>query len=93
MLAGELARGTGKVLAAENFGFSGAARYVQIALDGNHQKYPETYGYAPIGLSEVRFTGSAVPEPATWAMMILGFGAAGAAMRNNRRRQAALAVA
>ena len=36
---------------------------------------------------------SAVPEPATWAMMIIGFGAAGAAMRNNRRRQAALAVA
>ena len=86
MLAGELARGTGKALAAENFGFSGAARYVQIALDGNHQKYPETYGYAPIGLSEVRFTGSAVPEPATWAMMITGFGLAGTALRAARRR-------
>ena len=29
---------------------------------------------------------SAVPEPATWAMMIVGFGLAGAAMR--RRREA-----
>ncbi len=29
--------------------------------------------------------GGAVPEPATWALMILGFGAAGAAMRRQRR--------
>jgi hypothetical protein len=27
-----------------------------------------------------------VPEPATWAMMVLGFGAAGFAMRRNRRK-------
>ena len=27
-----------------------------------------------------------VPEPATWAMMLLGFGAAGTAMRRSRRR-------
>ena len=27
-----------------------------------------------------------VPEPATWAMMLLGFGAAGAAMRRSRRK-------
>jgi len=32
--------------------------------------------------------GAAVPEPATWAMMIVGFGAAGAMMR---RRRAVLA--
>ncbi len=31
---------------------------------------------------------SAVPEPATWAMMIAGFGLAGAAIRGNRRREA-----
>jgi len=29
---------------------------------------------------------AAVPEPATWALMIMGFGAVGAAMRSNRRR-------
>jgi hypothetical protein len=29
--------------------------------------------------------GSAVPEPATWAMMILGFGLSGAALRGRRR--------
>jgi hypothetical protein len=29
-----------------------------------------------------------VPEPATWAMMLLGFGAAGVAVRRSRRRKA-----
>ncbi len=47
-----------------------------------------------VGLDNVTFDslggqagGSAVPEPATWAMMIAGFGLAGAGLR--RRRQAA----
>lgn len=30
-------------------------------------------------------TGSSVPEPATWAMMLVGFGATGFAMRRSRR--------
>lgn len=30
-------------------------------------------------------TAAAVPEPATWAMMIVGFGMAGAALRSRRR--------
>jgi hypothetical protein len=36
-----------------------------------------TYDYTP---------SSAVPEPATWAFMIVGFGAVGAAMRSARRK-------
>jgi hypothetical protein len=32
-----------------------------------------------------------VPEPATWAMMLFGFGAAGTALRRSRRRTTALA--
>jgi hypothetical protein len=32
-----------------------------------------------------------VPEPATWAMMLLGFGAAGTALRRSRRRTTAIA--
>jgi PEP-CTERM motif len=36
--------------------------------------------------------GNGVPEPATWATMLLGFGAIGATMRS-RRRQLALATA
>ncbi|HVK42525.1 MAG TPA: PEPxxWA-CTERM sorting domain-containing protein [Phenylobacterium sp.] len=91
ILTDTLSRGTGALLGGESFGLSGAARFVRLNLDGNHQKFPETYGYAPIGLSEVRFEGvaSAVPEPATWAMMITGFGLAGVAIR----RRSAITVA
>ena len=35
---------------------------------------------------------SAVPEPATWALMILGFGLVGGMMRGSSRRRAALAA-
>jgi hypothetical protein len=34
-----------------------------------------------------------VPEPTSWALMILGFGSAGAMLRNQRRRQAVAATA
>jgi len=33
-----------------------------------------------------------VPEASTWAMMMVGFGAAGAALRSNRRREQAWAI-
>ena len=44
-----------------------------------------------VGIDNVRFTVSqaAIPEPASWAMMILGFGAAGGVMRRNRWRLSA----
>ena len=86
ILADSLSRGTGQLLAGETFGLSGAARFVRLNLTGNHQSDPATYGYSPVGLSEVRFEGSAVPEPATWAMMIIGFGAVGSMVRTSRRR-------
>lgn len=44
----------------------------------------------PYGLSYDNFTytiDAAVPEPATWAMMILGFGFVGAALRRQRRNR------
>jgi hypothetical protein len=34
---------------------------------------------------------SSAPEPATWAMMLIGVGALGASMRTRRRTSAALA--
>jgi hypothetical protein len=41
-----------------------------------------------IGISNVRgITTSAVPEPATWGMMLAGFGLVGAAMRTKSRRR------
>ena len=33
---------------------------------------------------------TAVPEPATWALMLLGFGGIGVAMRRGRRRSSTL---
>jgi hypothetical protein len=33
---------------------------------------------------------TAIPEPATWGVMLVGFGAIGASMRNARRRKVAL---
>ncbi|MBU1374556.1 MAG: PEPxxWA-CTERM sorting domain-containing protein [Alphaproteobacteria bacterium] len=33
---------------------------------------------------------AAVPEPMTWTLMIMGFGGAGAALRRQRRRLAAI---
>jgi hypothetical protein len=32
---------------------------------------------------------SAVPEPATWGVMLVGFGGLGVAMRSSRRKQGA----
>ena len=45
-------------------------------------------GADAIGVDDVRFQNiaAAVPEPASWALMIAGFGATGAAMRRRRER-------
>lgn len=86
---GEVASGTnvppagGHASQAFSFGYSQAGyilRWGPDAYDG--------------GLDNIRFdvraitAGNGVPEPATWALMILGFGAIGGAMR---RRQSVVA--
>jgi choice-of-anchor C domain-containing protein len=43
-------------------------------------------------LDNVSITGG-VPEPASWALMIMGFGGVGAAMRSRRRAQAVMQTA
>jgi len=70
-------------------------------LGGAQQAYTYDYGFSPTGgvnglgfwrsaradnFSSGNLT-AAVPEPATWAMMILGFGVVAGAMRTARRRQ------
>jgi hypothetical protein len=47
------------------------------------------YGYGMQGAFEVLGDVTAVPEPATWALMIVGFGGAGAMLRGRRRALAA----
>jgi PEP-CTERM motif-containing protein len=44
-----------------------------------------TIGFGNVLLSSLTYTPS-VPEPATWATMLLGFGAVGFAMRRNREK-------
>jgi hypothetical protein len=41
-----------------------------------------------LGLSGVQTSVLAVPEPSVWAMLLLGFGCVGAALRQPRRRWA-----
>ncbi len=52
---------------------------------------PNGFDWSDTGFTLATFAPtSAVPEPATWAMMIAGFGVVGGAVR--RRRPAALAA-
>ena len=86
--------GVSGVLSAQTFsiGSLNSYRYISIFFSGSADGEAATPG----SLNEVRlFDGApgAVPEPATWAMMILGFGACGVAMRRSRRRTALAAAA
>lgn len=88
VLSDRLAMGTGQPLAAQTFALDGDARYVRINVLNNYGFDRERPQDIASGLSEVRF--SAVPEPATWAMMLAGFGMVGGALR--RRRVAAVSA-
>ena len=46
----------------------------------------QLYGVAIAGERTVGGGNGAVPEPATWAMMLVGFGAIGGALRYRRRK-------
>jgi hypothetical protein len=66
--------------------FDGTAMSVDFGGTENQVGFDNiTLGSATAGMG-------GVPEPATWAMMLIGFGGLGAAMRSNRRKQAALAA-
>jgi hypothetical protein len=66
------------------FGFNATGGDVFTSIGFN------TNGTGVVDLRQVRIGGiqaaAAVPEPATWALMLLGFGGMGVAMRRNRRR-------
>jgi hypothetical protein len=61
--------------------FSDQTDDIRNGIDGRWRSGTITLTYDPVA--------TAVPEPATWAMMIIGFGAAGSLVRANRRRCAA----
>lgn len=66
-------------------GFAGIAKSVEFGGVANYVVFDDiTFGSVIPGTP-------GVPEPASWAMMIGGFGLAGAAMRGSRKRKLALA--
>ncbi len=68
---------------ADTISLTGNARYVRFNVLSNQGDPDYT------GLSEVQFNGQtagAIPESATWTMMIAGFGLVGAAARRRRHR-------
>ena len=81
LLEARLSPGTGQPLAAQDFTFAGVARFVRFDILNNHGEGTYAERDWSSGLSEVRFAGAAVPEPASWALMIAGFAIAGAGMR------------
>lgn len=91
ILAARLALGTGQPLAAQMFETDDVqARFIKLDILNNYGQGTYAERDWNSGLSEVQFAGAAVPEPASWALMIGGFGLAGAALR---RRSAKVAFA
>lgn len=75
---------------ADVFSFAAVnAQYVRFEMSNCPQPLPGSFQACAIG--EVAFrTAGIVPEPATWTLLIFGFGAVGGAMR---RRKTALSFA
>jgi hypothetical protein len=67
---------------ASFIGFTSTARITSLTVD-----YPDSYAFDLLGVSST----TPVPEPATWTMMLVGFGGLGGALRARRRGHAAAA--
>lgn len=69
--------------------------YYGLRFSANGVDYKGYAGVTSDGstINRIGYTPSDVPEPATWALMIAGFGGVGMAMRRRRRQAPAAAVA
>jgi hypothetical protein len=68
------------------FGYTGVA-FDQVVITGGSGRY---FGFDNVAFGDAASTTPGIPEPATWAMLIAGFGLVGSAAR---RRRVALASA
>ena len=94
-LNAELAGAGLTTLTAQNFALSGSFRYISFNPITDQASPNSLFGPGVTccgsnvyGLNEMRVFGSAVPEPASWALLIAGFGLAGAVARRRRAVQA-----
>ena len=79
---------TGKKVFQQTFDLPAHGFFNARAIDGQQIDYFSIAANGTIGdVRQIRIGGVAagVPEPATWAMMLLGFGAAGTLLRTRRR--------
>lgn len=77
-----LERSNGGNIAAQLKTFSAQARFVQFDIQTNYDAQ-----WPWVGLSEVKFVTSPVPEPSTYALMALGLAGVAAFARRNRVRR------
>jgi hypothetical protein len=86
------AYGAGALLASHTFGNIGTSVIGTLVQPSANFALTEQYHIVATGSGTANSTIdlSSVPEPATWGLMILGFGGIGAMVRN-RRRQAVFA--
>ena len=70
----------------QNFTATGTSQVLSFLSNGTPNGLP------PVALLDNVSVTAAVPEPATWGMMIVGFGAVGASLRSRRRSGAAVAA-
>lgn len=59
---------------------------LQFSANGTQYVGTATVDETGNHISEITYDVASVPEPATWAMMVLGLGLAGGAMRRSRRQ-------
>jgi hypothetical protein len=78
----------GKIVSVTSYGLTFGVPFGDFAA-GLNSSWGEFSGYAPVYRNrawiEGLVAGAFVPEPATWAMMIIGFGAVGFAARRKDR--------
>jgi hypothetical protein len=74
-----------------DFEETGAPKVFDLTLNQGANAFEIQYANEVSNQAAILFQAAAVPEPATWAMMLAGFGGLGVAMRSRRKTLPAVA--